>query len=192
MKQLCVYSSSILLRFAYTISTFVKKDGPISLWKELGSATVDVIQRGEALAIFERDLIIHFQQISKAAALYVEALLGGIKRALEIYQRVDETTSNYLWSKPSTEELWHCHAEGVLMVALNKMNLPQEAWRSARLLRAILLSYHLMSPALSTEEAGLMTYLQSLPDAGPSVNQATSGLQNWKCAEGWYRLVPCP
>ena len=43
--------------------------------------TVDVIQRGEALAIFERDLIIHFQQISKAAALYVRALLGGIKRA---------------------------------------------------------------------------------------------------------------
>ena len=31
--------------------------------------TVDVIQRGEALAIFERDLIIHFQQISRAAAL---------------------------------------------------------------------------------------------------------------------------
>ena len=28
--------------------------------------TVDVIQRGEALAIFERDLIIHFQQISRA------------------------------------------------------------------------------------------------------------------------------
>ena len=33
--------------------------------------TVDVIQRGEALAIFERDLIIHFQQISRAAALYI-------------------------------------------------------------------------------------------------------------------------
>ena len=47
--------------------------------------TVDVIQRGEALAIFERDLIIHFQQISKAAALYVRALLGGVKRALEIW-----------------------------------------------------------------------------------------------------------
>ena len=42
--------------------------------------TVDVIQRGEALAIFERDLIIHFQQISKAAALYVRALLGGRPR----------------------------------------------------------------------------------------------------------------
>ena len=38
--------------------------------------TVDVIQRGEALAIFERDLIIHFQQISRAAALYIRALLG--------------------------------------------------------------------------------------------------------------------
>ena len=44
--------------------------------------TVDVIQRGEALAVFERDLIIHFQQISRAAALYVRALLGGVKRAL--------------------------------------------------------------------------------------------------------------
>ena len=46
--------------------------------------TVDVIQRGEALAIFERDLIFHFQQISRAAALYIRALLAGIKRALEI------------------------------------------------------------------------------------------------------------
>ena len=42
--------------------------------------TVDVIQRGEALAVFERDLIIHFQQISRATALYIRALLGGIKR----------------------------------------------------------------------------------------------------------------
>ena len=41
------------------------------------TATVDVIQRGEALAIFERDLIIHFQQISKAVALHVRSLLGG-------------------------------------------------------------------------------------------------------------------
>ena len=47
--------------------------------------TVDVIQRGEALAIFERDLIIHFQQISRAA-MYIRALLGGVKRALEVYQ----------------------------------------------------------------------------------------------------------
>ena len=54
--------------------------------------TVDVIQRGEALAVFERDLIIHFQQISRAAALYVRALLRGVKRALEVYRRVDATT----------------------------------------------------------------------------------------------------
>ena len=51
------------------------------------SMTVDVIQRGEALAIFERDLIVRFQQISGAAALYIRALLGGIKRTLEIYRR---------------------------------------------------------------------------------------------------------
>ena len=38
------------------------------------------------LAIFERDLIIHLQQISKAAAFYVRALLGGVKRALEVYR----------------------------------------------------------------------------------------------------------
>ena len=75
--------------------------------------TVDVIQRGEALVIFERDLIIHFQQISRAAALYIRALLGGIKRALEIYRRVDETTKNYPWSVPTTEEKWHPHAEGI-------------------------------------------------------------------------------
>ena len=38
---------------------------------KFSAMTVDVIQRGEALAIFERDLIIHFQQISRAAALYI-------------------------------------------------------------------------------------------------------------------------
>ena len=66
--------------------------------------TVDVIQRGEALAVIERDLIIHFQQISRAAALYIRALLGGVKRALEVYRRVDETTKNYPWSLATTEE----------------------------------------------------------------------------------------
>ena len=125
--------------------------------------TVDVIQRGEALAIFERDLIIHFQQISRAAALHIRALLGGVRRALEVYRRVDETTKNYPWSLATTEEKWHSHAEGVLMVALTSLNLPSEAWKSARILRAVpncrlilLMSYHLLSPALSVEENGLM------------------------------------
>ena len=151
--------------------------------------TVDVIQRGEALAIFERDLIIHFQQISRAAALYIRALLGGIKRALEVYRRVDDTTKNFPWSVPTTEEKWHSHAEGVLMVALTTLNLPTEAWKSARLLRAVpncrlvlMLAYHMLSPALSVEETGLMAYLQTPPEAGPSIVQVTTGLQNWKCA----------
>ena len=156
--------------------------------------TVDATQRGEALAIFERDLIIRFQQISRAAALYIRALLGGVKRTLEIYRRVGETTKNYPWSFPTTEEKWHAHAEGVLMVALTNLNLPAEAWKSTRLLRAVpscrlalTLSYHMLSPALSVEETGLMTYLQAPPDAGPSVVQVTTGLQNWKCAR--RRLV---
>ena len=126
--------------------------------------TVDVIQRGEALAVFERDLIIHFQQISRAAALYVRALLGGVKRTLEVYRRVDGTTKNYPWSALTTEEKWHSHAEGALMVALSSLNLPAEAWKSARILRAIpncrlvlMMSYHFLSPALSVEENGLTT-----------------------------------
>ena len=45
-----------------------------------------------------------------------------------------------------------------------------------------MLAYHILSPASSIEEDGLMTYLQSPPDAGPSVSQATAGLKNWKCA----------
>ena len=152
------------------------------------TATVDVIQRGEALAIFERDLIIHFQQISKAAALHVHPLLDGIKRTLGVYRKVDAATNNHPWPEPTTEEVCHCHAEGVVMVALRNMNLPQEAWWSARLLKSIpncrlvlVVAYHLMSP-LSTKEAGLMSYLQTPPDARPAVNQATAGLQNWKCA----------
>ena len=45
-----------------------------------------------------------------------------------------------------------------------------------------MLSYHMLSPALSVEETGLMTYLQAPPGAGPSVVQVTTSLQNWKCA----------
>ena len=51
----------------------------IRLFNELGkrgghpTPTVDVVRRGEALATFDRDLIIHFQKISKAAALHVRA-----------------------------------------------------------------------------------------------------------------------
>ena len=134
-------------------------------------------------------MIIHFQQISRAAALYIRALLGGVKRTLEVYRRVDETTKNYPWSLATTEEKWHSHAEGVLMVPLTTLNLPTEAWKSARLLRAVpncrlvlMMSYHLLSPALSVEENGLMAYLQTPPDAGPSITQVTAGLQNWKCA----------
>ena len=81
----------------------------------------------------------------------------------------------------------HTHAEGVLMVALTNLNLPPEAWKSGS--RAVpncrlvlMLSYHMLSPALSVEETGLMTYLQAPPDAGPSVVQVTTGLQKWKCA----------
>ena len=80
------------------------------------------------------------------------------------------------------------------MVALTTLNLPTEAWKSARLLRAVpncrlvlVLAYHMLSPALSVEENGLMAYLQSPPEAGPSIVQVTSGLQNWKCAR--RRLV---
>ena len=77
------------------------------------TATVDAIQRSEAL-----DPLIHFQQISKAAALYVSALLGGVKRTLEVYRRVDHTTDSYSWCLATTE-----HAQGVLMVALTNLNL---------------------------------------------------------------------
>ena len=106
-----------------------------------------------------------------------------------MYRRVDNSTNSYPWSLPTTEELWDSHAEGVLMVALTNTNLPHEAWWSARLLRAVpncrlvlVLAYHLLKPALSIKEAGLMTKLQTPPDAGPSVTQATTGLQNWKRA----------
>ena len=57
------------------------------------TATIDVVRRGEALANFERDLVIHFQRISKAAALYTKALAGGVRRALDIYRRVDIVTN---------------------------------------------------------------------------------------------------
>ena len=153
------------------MQTSEKRDGLTFLWKgvKFPPMTVDVIQRGEALAIFERDLIIHFQQISRAAALYIRALLGGVKRVT--CSLPDEwmiPQRNYPWSIATTEEKWHSHAEGVLMVALTSLNLPAEAWKSARILIALpncrlvlMMSYHLMSPALSVEDNGLMAYLQA-------------------------------
>ena len=112
-----------------------------------------------------------------------------------MYRRIDDTTNSYPWSLPTTEELWACSRGRCSRGSIRQhVNLPQEAWRSARLLRAapncrlvLMLANHLLSPALSIEEAGLMTYLQSPPDAGPSVTQATTGLQNWKRAR--RRLV---
>ena len=52
---------------------------------------------------------------------------------------------------------------------VEKSEPSQEAWQCARLLRAIpscrfviMAAYHIMSPALSIEEANLMNYLQNL------------------------------
>ena len=82
------------------------------------TCTIGVVKRGgEALVTFERDLIIHLQQISKATLLCARALLGGVRRTLE--------------------EQWHYHAEGVLVVALRTLSIPPEAWQSAKLLRVI-------------------------------------------------------
>ena len=185
MKLHCVNSRIIPLIFANTMTTSERRGGHTSRWRELSSRKPRLMssKKGEVLAIFERDLIIHFQQIAKAAALYVRALLGGVRRALEVYRRVDGAANSYPWSLPTTEEAWHAHAEGVLMVAPTNLNLPPEAWRSARLLRAVpncrlvlTLAYHMLSPALSIEEVGLTTYLQTpLMQAGPSVLQATTG-----------------
>ena len=78
---------------------------------------VDVIQRGEALAIFEENLIIHFQQISRAAALHIG--WEEQRETLEIYRRVNETTKNYPWSVPTTEEKWHTRARRCLDDSIN-------------------------------------------------------------------------
>ena len=100
------------------------------------ASTVDVIQSGEALAIFEGDLNYPLPTNFTGRSLVYSSPVGGVKRSLEIYRRVDETTRNYPWSILTTEELWHVHAEGALMVALTNLNLPTEAWKSARLQRA--------------------------------------------------------
>ena len=113
---------------------------------KLPAATVDVIQRGEALAIFRERPHFPFPADIKGCSL------------------VHTSTAGWGEATHSTEEVWRTHAEGVLMVALTNLNLPPEAWRSARLLRAgpncrlvLTLAYRLLSPALSIEEAGLMT-----------------------------------
>ena len=150
------------------------------------ASTVDTIRRGESLATFERELIIHFQRVSKAAALYIKALLGGVRQSLEIYRRCDHVTDEYNWVQLSAEERWHAHAEGNLMVALKSM-ISAEAWRAVEVLRAVpkcrlvlMTAYHFLSPAPSTEEKSLLKYLQEPPDAGPTVSQAAIGIQNWK------------
>ena len=123
--------------------------------------TIEVVKRGEALANFEREFVIHFQRISKATALYAKALLGGEGRALEIYGRVGTITKGYDWAPPTAEETWHNHAE---------------TWQSAKLLRAIptfrtviMATCDYVSPALGTEESSLMDYLQRNLEARPTV-----------------------
>ena len=59
------------------------------------ATTVDVIQRGEALAIFERDLISTFNRYQGPLPCTCERLLGGVKRALEVYRRVDEANQEF-------------------------------------------------------------------------------------------------
>ena len=86
-------------------------------------------------------------------------------------------------------------AEGVLMVALRTMNIPPEAWQCVKFLGAIpncklvlMAAYHIVSPSLSTEEASLMSYLQSPPDAGPVINQAQVFRIGSVLGEDWCRL----
>ena len=187
MKQHCVRSRMMLLIYVFIVTTFAKRGGHASLRKESSSLLqLWMLFREERHWPSLREIWI--QQISKAATLYVRALLGGIKRALEVYRRVDDTINNYPWSLPTTEELWHSHAEGVLMVPLTKWTCLKrhgEMRDSYGLfpivgLSWLMLAYRLLSPALSVEEAGLMTCLQTPPDAGPSVTQATTD---------WFRFV---
>ena len=145
--------------------------------------TVDVIQRGEALAVFERDLIIHFQQISRAAALYIRALLGGVKRALEVYRRVDDTTKNYPWSTVTTEEKWHSHAEGALMVAY----LLEPPSRSLEK-RPNIESYTKLSPSLDD----VVSFVESCIECGRKRSDGLSpdsARRRSICDSGDYRLA---
>ena len=122
------------------------------------------------------------------------------RELLKIYRRVDETTDNYPRSKPTTQEVWHCHVEGVPMVALNRMNLPIEVMAKCKTSQGYFkLSSYL--DVVPSQNEPCFEYRRSWindsfaitpsPDAGPSVNQATSELQNWKCAgcqaDGWCR-----
>ena len=78
MKLLCVNLKTIPQTSANIVILSEWRDGHTSRWRESSFQ----LQRAEALAIFERELIIRFQQTSKAAALCVRALLGGVKRTL--------------------------------------------------------------------------------------------------------------
>ena len=137
--------------------------------------TVDVVKRGEAPANFERDLITHFQRISKAAALYAKALLGGVggvRQGLAVTRGCD-------WVTPTAEETWRNHT-GSLMVALKSTAKLLRAIPSSRLV--IMAAYNCVAPAPITEKDSFMEYLQKLPDAGPTAGQAVLGVQNWKCS----------
>ena len=87
------------------------------------------------------------------------------------------------------------------MVVLRNMSLPLASWCSAKLLRAIpncllvlLIAYHMMSPALSTEEASLMSYLQTPPmQDWRSIKQLQAFRIGSVSAEDWCKLVvDCP
>ena len=77
------------------------------------------------------------------------------------------------------------------MVALTTLNLPTEAWKSARLLRAVpncrlvlMLAHHMLSPALSVEETGSMACLQTPPEAGPPLCRSQQDCKTGSVPEG--------
>ena len=57
------------------------------------TTTVDTVKRGEALANFEREFIIHFRTISKAADVYA--------KAVKLWKSIGDVpvTQDYDWTK---------------------------------------------------------------------------------------------
>ena len=56
---------------------------------------------------------------------------------------------------------------------LQTLNLPRKPGD-------VMAAYRYVSPSLSTEEGSLMNYLQTPPDAGPTVGQVTVSLESWE------------
>ena len=101
------------------------------------STQTSSVKRATLIQNFEADFIRAMGIISPSAALYAQAVIAEVQKALPIYRRRDMETTQKDWTIRLPEEQWHSRAEAVVNLQLQHVGIRQECWDLARMLRHI-------------------------------------------------------